>query len=228
MTAAPIPGWKPYVLPFLAFLGFLGLSEGIAWLGGDSGVFWFEEPKYWVFPLQTVVCAALLIWYWRQYAWRPVRWIWGLVGGLTVFAIWISPQWLLGIPERTDGFDPGIFAGDPLFYWTTLVARLMRLIVVVPLVEELFWRGFLMRYLIKEDFRLVRVGAFTPFSFFAVAVAFMLVHSMPDWPAAFISGLIFGWVTVVTRSLFAVVLSHAVANAALGAYILQTKQWGFW
>jgi CAAX prenyl protease-like protein len=142
--------------------------------------------------------------------------------------LWISPQLLFGQPARTDGFNPEVFAAQPGWYAFTIAARFLRLVVVVPLVEEIFWRGFLQRYLINERFTSVPFGKYTPLSFWAVAVAFMLVHNPPDWPAALLTGAIYGWVAVHTKSLAACVVAHAVTNLALGIYILQTRQWGFW
>jgi len=217
-----------YVAPFAIFLGGLALSELIAVFGGESGLFWLAEPKYWVYPLQTVACTVCLIWYWRTYSWSPIVWGFGILTGVIVFILWVSPQLIFGMAPRTEGFNPDLFGESPFLYWMTVITRVFRLVVIVPLVEEIFWRGFLMRYLIKEDFEKVKFGTYSHLSFFGVAVAFMLVHQPADWPAAFISGIIFGWVVIRTKSLFAVVLSHAVANLLLGAYIMQTKQWGFW
>ncbi|MFM8716974.1 MAG: type II CAAX prenyl endopeptidase Rce1 family protein, partial [Spartobacteria bacterium] len=85
---------------------------------------------------------------------------------------------------RVDGFDPSVFGEGSARYWMTVVARCARLVVVVPLGEEIFWRGFLMRYLIREDFTSFPVGAFQWKAFGIEEVCFILVHVMEDWPAA--------------------------------------------
>jgi membrane protease YdiL (CAAX protease family) len=59
-------------------------------------------------------------------------------------------------------------------------------------------------------------------------VAFTLVHSQEDWPAALLTGILFNLIAVRTKSLWACVVAHAVANLALGLYICATRQWGFW
>lgn len=197
-----------------------------AGVGRGDGL--LREPKYWIYPIQTLVCAGLLTFYARHYDLRVRGWVAGTVAGLAVAALWVSPQAVFRQPLRLEGFNPELFAAEPWLYWAVLVMRVVRLVIVVPLVEEIFWRGFLMRYLIHDDFVRVPMGSFSPLSFFGVAVAFMLVHAPVDWPAAFATGLIIGGVAVGTRSLFACVWAHAVANAGLGAYILTTKQWGFW
>lgn len=216
-----------YTVPFLIFMGGLFLVSALQATGSDA--FWLKHPEYWVYPLQTALCAVALVFYWRQYdfAKRGGLFIATLIG-LAVLGIWIAPQAVLGFPSRTDGFDPTVFGEGTVLYWATLVARFARLVVIVPLVEEIFWRGFLMRFFVKEDFQNVRIGEFQWKSFLLVAVFFMLVHATADWPAAFLCGLAFNFVAVKTGSLSACVVAHALTNLGLGIYIMATRQWGFW
>ena len=206
-----------FVAPFAVFMGFIAAAQMI---GGDS--------KYWLYPLQTMVCAGVLVYFWKSYEWGRVTFGLPIVAGLVVFGLWIAPQWVLGFEPRVEGFNPYEASEDSFIVIFTIVARCMRLMIVVPLVEEIFWRGFLQRWLVKENFSEVSVGAFTWLSFLGTAVAFTLVHGFVDWPAAFAAGLVFGGVVLKTKSVFAAVLAHGVANVALGIYILATSQWGFW
>jgi len=216
-----------YVVPFFIFMVGLMLVSLVKIPTADS--LWLKSPEYWVYPLQTVLCAAALVFYWRQYDFGK-RGGFGLAlaAGVVVLGLWIAPQVLLGASARVEGFDPTVFGEGSALYWMTVTARFARLVIIVPLVEEIFWRGFLMRYLIREDFTSVPVGAFQWKSFAAVAVCFMLVHSMADWPAALLCGLIYNLVAVRTGSLAACVLAHGVTNLGLGLYIMATRQWGFW
>jgi CAAX prenyl protease-like protein len=148
--------------------------------------------------------------------------------GLAVFVIWISPQQFLGFVSRRSGFNPDMFLNQWLFYWLTVAFRFLRLVVVVPFVEEIFWRGFLLRFLIDENFERIRFGTFSWFSFAIVALAFGFSHSPGDWTAAVLTGAIYNVVAYRTRSLFSCVLAHSVTNLLLGLWIMETKQWGFW
>lgn len=187
-------------------------------------------PEQWVYPAQTVVCAAALAWYWREY---PRRWTMGALAfgalvGLAVLAVWISPQAVFHAPLRSGpGFNPEPLRGTG-WYSAAVGARFVRLAIVVPLLEEIFWRGFLLRYLVRENFTDVPFGTYTHLSFWGVTVGFMLEHQMADWPAALIAGALYNLVAVRTRSLPACVLAHGLTNLLLGAYIMQTQQWGFW
>ena len=219
-----------YVLPFAVFMGGLALISLVqSFAPAENAPLWLAEPKYWVFPLQTILCGALLVWFWKAYEWGA-KWyvITAVLTGLVVLALWISPQWLLGAEQRTDGFNPGLFAGSAALYWGTLILRFIRLVVIVPLLEEIFWRGFLLRYLIKEDFTKVSFGTFSWFSFGVVTVMFGLAHFGPDFIPALLTGAIYNLLAVKTRSLACCVLAHAVTNLGLGLYIMQTGQWGFW
>ena len=200
----------------------------VGWLGSGADALLLSHPEYWIYPLQTFACGASLVYFWRWYDFS-VRGLWLAAGaGLLALALWILPQVGFGFAPRLQGFDPTIFSGSPFFYWMTVCARFARLVVVVPFVEEIFWRGFLMRYLICEDFVSVEFGAYQRFSFFGVALAFMLIHSSSDYPAAFLTGLIYNGLAVRTKSLAACIIAHAVTNLGLGIYIMSTGQWGFW
>jgi CAAX prenyl protease-like protein len=220
---------RAYLAPFFAFLAVLAVGSTLAHLF-DGYAFWMASaPRYWIYPLQTLLCAGLLVQGWRWYGLRAPRrpaFAVGL-GGLAL-VLWISPQQWLGFPPRLDGFEPAFFGAEGWPYWLHLGLRFFRLVIVVPLVEEIFWRGFLLRYLIRQDFTSVPMGAFSWRSFAIVTAGFCLEHGPADWPAAIATGVLYNLVAYRTRSLSACVLAHAVTNALLGGYILHTSQWGFW
>jgi CAAX prenyl protease-like protein len=197
---------------------------------GDGQAFWvFSAPRYWIYSLQTVVCSGLLIRGWSSYGFKfPARPAFTTGMGVLALLVWIAPQQWLGSPGRWDGFDPRFFGSAGLPFALNLTVRLLRLVVVVPLLEEVFWRGFLLRYLIDEDFTAVPIGSFSWMSFSVVTAGFCLEHSFADWPAALLTGALYNVVAYRTRSLSSCVLVHAVTNALLGAWVLHTGQWGFW
>ncbi len=215
-----------YVLPMALFLALLSLNGGLKSVGGS---FWLRSAEYWIYPAQTILCGLLVVWFWRVYRLtRPARAGFGIVIGLLVLILWIAPQAFFGFASRTDGFNPEPFASQPALYWATISLRFLRLVVVVPFVEEIFWRGFLLRFLINEDFDRVPVGTFSWISFAVVALAFGFSHSRPDWLAAIVTGMLYNLVAYRTKSLSTCVLTHAVTNLLLGLWIMKTGQWGFW
>jgi len=210
----------------VVFAGLLFVSSALKKI--DTG-FWFASADYWIYPLQTILCGGMLIWFRREYDFARLRNIaFTIFVGVFVFVLWISPQQFLGFAGRNAGFNPDIFANQALLYWATVSFRFLRLVVVVPLVEEIFWRGFLLRFLISEDFARVGFGTFSWLSFAVVSVAFGFSHSVDDWIAAGLTGAIYNGVAYRTKSLWSCVLAHATTNLLLGGWIMATKQWGFW
>jgi uncharacterized protein len=99
--------------------------------------------------------------------------------------------------------------------------------LLVPVIEELMWRAWLMRYLIQPEFEKVPLGAYTAQSFWLVAVLFASEHG-PYWEVGLAAGVVYNWWMLRTRSLGDCILAHAVTNACLAAFIIATGQWQFW
>ena len=223
------PHERAYIGPFFLFLAFLLFADLVGKLDAFFGHWALVSPKYWVFPVQSVVCAIML-WKWRGLiTLGPLRGLAlaAVAGGISL-VVWIAPQVWLGAEPRLVGFDPAFFGKDGAPYWLNVVARMARMVIIVPLVEEIFWRGFLLRFFIKEDFQTVPFGEFTWKSFGIVSVAFCFEHQRADWPAALLTSVLYNIVAYRTRSLAACVVAHAVTNLVLGIYILRTGQFGFW
>ncbi|MDQ6765254.1 MAG: CAAX prenyl protease-related protein [Verrucomicrobiota bacterium] len=215
-----------HAVPMVVFVCSLALVSPLKKFGGP---FSLRYPEYWLYPLQTIGCGILLAYFWQRYRLhRIARVCFTVAIAVFVFLLWISPQCFFGFAPRTDGFNPDVVASNLAFYWATVGFRFLRLVVVVPLVEEIFWRGFLLRYCIDEHFERVPFGAFSWISFAVVTVAFTFVHSPADWIAAAITGALYNCVAYRTKSLSSCILAHALTNLLLGVWIMATKQWGFW
>ncbi len=215
-----------YVAPMLAFAVLLTLG-GL--LKKVDHQFWLTAAEYWIYPLQTIVCGGLVIWFRRNYDFGRLRNVaFTIFVAALVFVLWVSPQQFLGFPARNAGFNPDLFVHQPLLYWPTVGFRFLRLVIVVPLMEEVFWRGFLLRFLIDENFERIQFGTFSWFSFVVVTLVFGFSHSADDWIAACLTGAIYNGVAYRTKSLLSCVLTHALTNLLLGIWIISTKQWGFW
>jgi CAAX prenyl protease-like protein len=219
---------KAYLGPFVAFMALLALGELIGHVGDGLAGWALSSPQYWIFPLQTLVCGYFLFKGWGSYEFRWRKgWGMALVAGVVVLGIWIAPQWLLGRPNRTEGFNPWFF-GEGAPFWLNTTFRTVRLVIVVPLLEEIFWRGFLLRHLVRDPFDEVPFGDFHWGSFVWVTALFGAAHWGPDFVPAIITGAIYNLVAIWTKSLGACVIAHSLTNLLLGVYIFQTGQWGFW
>jgi CAAX prenyl protease-like protein len=213
-----------HLLPMVVFIALLALNAAARKIDDRLS----PPPEFWIYPIQTIVCAALLVWFRREYEFGSLRRVgFAAVIAVVVFVLWISPQSFFGAAPGASGFNPDLLRTASL-YWLELIFRFARLVVVVPFVEEIFWRGFLLRFLINDNFEQVRFGTFSWLSFTIVTLGFALSHSPADWIAALLAGALYNALAYRTKSLSSCILSHALTNLLLGLWIMQTKQWGFW
>jgi CAAX prenyl protease-like protein len=124
------------------------------------------------------------------------------------------------------GYNPGASQAPPAWRIAFVGVRIIELAVIVPVMEEVFWRGFLARYLLADDFRHAPQGAFTPMSFTIVTLAFATVH--PEFLAAIAWGAMINLLYRRTANLWACVVMHGVTNGMLAGYILATGTWRLW
>jgi CAAX prenyl protease-like protein len=180
-----------------------------------------------------VVITALLAWRYRATSrdfhpapsWRVLAA--AIVMGLIVCVLWIELDGhypTFGFLGKRSAFDPASLA--PIPRWGFIGVRLLGLVILVPLVEELFWRSFLMRWLIDPEFSNIPVGRVTPAAAGITSVLFAVVH--PEWLPALLTGLLWAGLLWRTGSLAACFVSHLVANLALGLYVIAFGQWKYW
>lgn len=229
---------------------FLLLSFVPGWFrdGGPGAPWYILQPEHWWFPVQTIACMGLLWWWRKQYRLPPGKpWhlVFALVLAVVGIALWVLPGWLfhqwgipskatgwkwLGLMDRSQGFDPTLLADHPGGPEVSVTFRFVRSVLLVPLVEELCWRGWLMRYVNAGDkpFTSVPFGKHSWRAFWVTTMAVALVHRPEDWVAAILWGALVYGLAVKTKSLRACVLMHAFGNLLLGIYILRTGQYGYW
>jgi len=179
----------------------------------------------------------------------------GLAVGLAVAVAWIFPEtpwlyakfrplalfankWLImPLGAWPEYFDPSLFPAVPekasgLAFspseagWPLAVARLCGSAFVISAAEELFFRGFLYRWLQSRDWRAVPLSSFDAQAFWTVAAVFAFEHDR--WFMGAVAGAAYGMLAVRTGGLRAPTIAHAVTNLALGLYVLGTGQYGFW
>ena len=126
-------------------------------------------------------------------------------------------------------FDPFAAIASPQMAWAFAMFRwIAGAVIVVPVMEELFWRDFLWRQVLApSNFKLAAVGERSLPALLVVSIAFSTVHGN-WWPTAIVWALMIGGLLMATHSLGACIVAHAVTNLLLGSYVLVTKDWGFW
>lgn len=213
--------WMPYVAPFVLFL-----------LLTEPGRFFPGAIPY-LYIAKTFLVGTL-IWFWRHsYAadfsgGLTVSELLTSIGcGLLVLVLWIVPEGFFFQLEQKTIFDPQGLGESQAAVIGWISIRLLGAALVVPIMEELFWRSFMMRYLIEpDDFRSVPMGAFTWLSFAGVAILFGLEHHRIV--AGIVAGLLYGLLLIRQKNLKGVIRAHMVTNLGLGVYVVATGSWWFW
>lgn len=157
-----------------------------------------------------------------------------LAVGVAVFAIWIAPDLLIHGYRQSWLFENPVtgkvatsLASASRMSWPVLALRTFRAAAIVPIVEELFWRAWLMRWLIDNDFQKVPLGKYAPQAFWLVALLFASEHG-PYWDVGLLAGIVYNWWMVRTRSLGDLILAHAVTNFTLSVYVIAAGKWEYW
>jgi uncharacterized protein len=231
-TEYPTDAARARYLPFAAFMALVGIDETIRFAATKSLHANVETILYCLYPIKVVVVAALLFHYRQTYtelslkdlARLPVTAMAGLTG-ILVFFLWINMDWTLSTSSRLQGFNPTLLSGSGTQFVMT-VFRIVGAVLVVPIMEELFWRSFLIRYIIDQDFAKVPIGRFTWPSFLITVMLFGLEHHFIL--AGMVAGILYSTVLYRTRSLVQCILSHAVTNLTLALYVISTEKWQFW
>ena len=216
-------------------------GRAVAWVGPFVVfIVWLAIDKY--LPLvnpakelvrDAIITAAILGLSRHLLPRSAPHWLASIGIGLGVCALWVAP----------DAFMPGwrshaifqnsitgqitlsIPEGD--FTPLMLALRTMRATLLVPVLEELFWRGWLPRWIQDTDFGKVPLGTYTPLAFWATAILFAAEHG-PFWEVGLICGIIYNLWMRKTRSLGDLMLTHATTNLALSLYVMATHRWMFW
>jgi uncharacterized protein len=220
--ASNFPATRAYVTPFLAFIVALAVERAI------------PLPAQVLYPLRFAIVLALILVFSRPYLnFRPSFPIGSIAIGLAVFVLWISPDvlfhyrdtWLFS--NAITGSAKSSLAPELKLNIGFIVLRSLSSFALVPILEELFWRGWMMRWLIDKDFLKVPLGTYSPFAFWMVAVLFASEHG-PYWEVGLLAGIAYNWWIVRTRNLADCILAHGVTNALLSGYVLLTGQWQYW
>ncbi len=212
-------------LPFVLFMVLLAIRGN---LPADVLAL---DPR-WVYGISVVLVSGSLAWFWRQYS-ELLRWQWLSLSelalsvgvGMLVYWLWIRMDipWMT-VGEATASFKPIDANGDPM--WGLIVIRWIGAALMVPVMEELFWRSFLMRWIDNPTFEKINPKAVTLKAMALSSAVFALAHTL--WLAAIVAGLLYAWLYKRTGKLWSPIVAHAVTNGVLGVWVVLMGQWQFW
>jgi len=213
-------------LPFAAFMLLLALRAALPAQG-----IWGIDPR-WIYGLTVLVVGGMLLAWRREYGELARRnlpdagqALGAVAVGLLVLVLWVhldAPWMTLG--ESAASFEP--LTPDGQIDWALVAVRWIGATLLVPVMEELFWRSFLMRWIQRPDFIAVAPGQVGLRAVLLSTFLFVLAH--PLWLAAALAGLAYAWLYVRSGKLWTCVIAHAVTNGGLGIWVVLTRQWQFW
>jgi CAAX prenyl protease-like protein len=211
-----------YIAPMLVFLLITGA-------GG-------QWPQYYpiLYAAKTIIVAGMLAALWPHYT--KVRWdYWwlGIIIGIIGIFQWVPMQlWLQQHFEffkpSGEAFNPKQAIASPSLRYAFYAVRIAGAVLVVPVMEELFWRDFGWRTILApNDFKLAKVGEWGWSPLLIISCVFATVHGN-WWLTSIVWALMIGLLLVYTKSLGACIIAHAVTNLLLAVYVLRWEDWSFW
>jgi uncharacterized protein len=211
-----------YVAPFLAFLVMMGLERGLS------------LPAHIYYPIRFALVVALLLTVSRRVIpWRPSQFWASTVIGIFVFVVWVAPDILFAYRQTwlfhnsVTGVAESSIPPELRRKLAFVLMRATSCTLAVPLLEELFWRGWLMRWMVDRDFLKVPYALYVPSAFWLVAAMFASEHG-PFWEVGLVAGVVYNWWVIRTGNLADTILAHAVTNGLLSAFVLATGRWEYW
>ena len=218
------------VLPFLLFIVLLAAAHRLENLQATGSI----NPAWdlrWLYGFRVIIPALLLAYFWKDYVELrdrlPVKQlILSIVVGILVFALWINliaPWMLVGTEELSGGF---VGTTNQHLDWPLIIMRSIGAALLVPVIEELFWRSFLLRVIDRSDFLSLSPKNGSLLAFFASSAVFAVEHQ--QWFAGFLAGLAYAGIYRVTANLKTAIIAHAVTNGLLAAWVVYTQAWYFW
>jgi len=218
----------PYVVPFVLYLLFSQVAAH------------YSDLYPWLYIATIVMVSGATIYLLSgRSLFRPHKNIFpGILVGILGIISWILlsashldesvisllPVWLQ--PESRLGFNPFEEIASPIFTWVFILFRFLGLALLVPVVEEIFWRGFLLRWVISADWEEQPIGIFTLRSFLWIVLLFTLAH--PEFFAAAVYCALMNLLLYWKKDLWLCVVAHGTSNLLLGIYVLLTGSWVLW
>ncbi len=206
------------VAPFVIF-------AVLTFLQGSFG----EGPRYWFYLAKTGI-GAWLIWVIRPWV-SEMRWqiSWEAIGvGVAVFGIWVGLDGLY--PKMGSSGKPwnphDYFGAQSGLAWLIVFVRVAGSSLVVPPLEEVFYRSFLYRYIANPEFEKVALGRFGWAPLLVTSAIFGLAHF--EWLPALLCALAYQGLVIRKKRLGDAITAHAVTNFLLGLWVIGKGAWQFW
>ena len=215
----------PFIFPLMALIGTSLLTKI------------FNPDFQWLYPIPIAIAAAIIFSIkdiLRSILIYPS--IFSVAVGVLVFVLWI-----ILIPADNSQnllFFEQIQAAPIWISLSWLICRIIGATLIVPISEELAFRGFMLPRLERFFSSLLAKQSLSKSSFIDVKLMsiilslaltsfiFGLLHS--DILAGTVAGLFYGLVYLKRRNLMDAVMAHGVTNALLAIDVIYLGNWSYW
>lgn len=211
-------------LPFALYIAFLALAP---MLHG-----WQEIDGRWLYGIRISAVILALALFWNQYQeihvgapLSSLQWFLAVAVGIAVFVLWINLDQPWAVIGESKGFDPRQ-GGGTLLDWPLVAMRMIGAVAVVPIMEELFWRSLVMRWIACPAFLGVAPAAVGWRAVAMSSAVFGVEHSL--WFAGIVAGIAYALIYRGSGNLWVPIIAHSVTNLLLGVWVVSTGSWQFW
>jgi uncharacterized protein len=219
---------SPFIARVAPYIIFVALTA----LQGKFG----DASKYWFYLAKTIVGIWLVWAMWPVV--KEMRWTFSIEAvfvGVGVIVVWIALDPFYPKLDQLFGGKSGPpklwnpheqFGAGSALAWTIIVARILGSTLIVPPIEETFFRSFIYRYIVQKDFEQVALKTFHLGAFVITSVLFGLIHR--EWLAGILCGMAYQWLVLRKGHLGDAMTAHAISNFLLGAWVVYKGAWEFW
>lgn len=211
-------------VPFALYIAFLVLAPLVQKIlpGWDSR--WFYAVQIGAVMVALAVFSRSYVELFAGVAVRARDWALTVGVGIVVFIAWINLDLPWATLGETQGFAPT--RGDGTLNWALVAVRIFGAAAVVPIMEELFWRSFILRWIDRSDFLRLAPAMVSLRALLISSLLFGVEHDL--WLAGLLAGLAYAWLYMRSGSLWPPIAAHALTNLLLGLWVVQTNHWKFW
>lgn len=185
----------------------------------------FSTDFAWLFPVRAIATAGALVLLWKYFdldAGAPS--LFPVVAGTLVFLLWIAL-----VPPSIDAdraFSAHLFSVPALWSTAWILVRLLGCVVVIPIAEELAFRGYIPTFFGGGDKALQRGEPLRWAPFIVSSLLFGALHSF--WLAGAVAGAIYYLVRQRSGRLWDCIVAHMTTNLLLSGYVLLSGHWSYW
>lgn len=198
-----------FLAPFMALMATSILAHAVA------------PYDRWLYPVKVIAVVATL-WMFRDVYLRLLSRVsmLSVIAGAVIGVIWIAT-------------DPAPAGESPLGIWLAalpawvaaawLTFRAFGSVILVPIAEELAFRGYLHRALIAKRFESVEPGHFAWVALVVSSAAFGLMHQR--WLSAALAGGVYALLMYRTNRLSDPIAAHMASNGVIVLWAIANEQW---